>query len=227
MDSNKKKTRVKFSIDREDFSEDGGSYRDYKNFSSYVRMLLVIYFSIFVIWLIGGKFLKENIEGYYTPIYKNVKITSYVDVYDHKGKSTTPTYDINGICGNNYITLNSTDNDLVDIVDSVGGLTGRKLKYKVGNTYKMNVCPKLQKGATNGIIIFGVMGLFITLIASMVFLVVSVFNIWDRDCICSCLIATETTKAKISLLIYEVLSLLIPLIFVIYSSKWIYFWANI
>ena len=226
MDSNKKKTRVKFSIDREDFSEDG-SYRDYKNFSSYVRMLLVIYFSIFVIWLIGGEFLKKNIEGYYTPIYKNVKITSYVDVYDHKGKSTTPIYNINGICGNNYITLNSTDNDLVDIVDSVGGLTGRKLKYKVGNTYKMNVCPKLQENAINGVIIFGVMGLFITLIASMVFLVVSVFNIWDRDCICSCLIVTETTKAKISLLIYEVLSLLIPLIFVIYSSKWIYFWANI
>lgn len=159
MDSNKKKTRTKFSIDREDFSEDC-SYRDYKNFSSYVRMLLVIYFSIFVIWLIGGEFLKENIEGYYTPIYKNVKITSYVDVHDYKGKSTTPIYDINGICGNNYITLNSTNNDLVDIIDSVGGLTGRKLKYKVGNTYKMNVCPKLQENATNDVVIFGVMGAF-------------------------------------------------------------------
>lgn len=225
MDSNKKGTRIRFSINEKDFI--GDDYLEFKSFRSYVRIIFIVFLCIFIVWFIERGTFKEEVEGYYTPSYENVKITSYVDRFDDKGESTMPRYQINGICKGSYISLRSTNNDLMDIVDSVGELTGRKLKYKVGNTYKMNVSPTNQVGVTNGVVIFDVIFLFASLGCSVILTIISLFNIFDSDWICSRCTRTKTLKARIFLFTYEVLSLLIPSIFTIYYIKWIYFWATI
>ena len=224
MDSNKKETKTRFSISEKDFI--GNDYQEYENFRAYVRMISAVFLGILITWLAGGKLFKEEVKNYYTPIYKNVKFTSFVDKYhDRDSKSTTPLYQINGTYGGNYVSLYSTDNDLVDVIDSAGELTSRKLKYRIGNTYKMNISPTNQVGVANGVVIFGVIILFISLGISGIFLFMSICNIWSESCIYTCGTRAVTTKAKLSLLIYEVLSLLIPLTFVICSFRWIYFWA--